>query len=54
MYESKTQAPIHRKHFVARLLAHTAIACGLLAGSLAFGITGYMKFEQLSLIDAFQ
>ncbi len=53
MYESKTQAPIHPKHFVARLLIHTAIACGVLVGSLVLGIAGYMGFEQLSLVDAF-
>ena len=42
-----------RSKFVRRLLVHAAVAAGLLAGSLGFGVVGYMRFERLSWIDAF-
>lgn len=53
MYESRHQPPISRKGFVQRLMAHLAIAVGLLAASLAIGMLGYMLFENLSWVDAF-
>jgi len=53
MYESKTQAPLPRVHFVRRLLLHAAIVFGLLALSLAAGMLGYAHFEQLPWLDAF-
>lgn len=36
-----------------RLLAHLAVALGLLALSLVIGMAGYVRFEQLSWADAF-
>ena len=53
MYESRTQKPVPRRQFVRRLAVHTAIAVGLIALSLAIGVTGYMCFEHLSALDAF-
>jgi hypothetical protein len=53
MYESKTQRPLARPVFMRRLIIHTLIAIGLIAFSIAVGITGYMCFEQLSPLDAF-
>jgi len=53
MYESKTQRPLARPAFARRLAVHTLIAMGLIAFSIAVGITGYMFFERLSLLDAF-
>jgi hypothetical protein len=53
MYESRTQKPLHRRHFALRLLWHAALAVGLLAASLALGIWGYMTFEGLPAVDAF-
>ena len=52
-YESKTQSPISRAHFVRRLIAHLIIALALLALSLGIGIAGYSGFEHLSWLDAF-
>lgn len=53
MYESKTQRPLARQVFVRRLTAHTLIALGLIAFSIAVGIAGYICFEHLSPLDAF-
>jgi hypothetical protein len=53
MYESKTQRPLTRPVFVRRLFVHTLIAIGLIAVSIAIGITGYMCFEHLLPLDAF-
>lgn len=53
MYESKTQAPISRQQFIARLALHAGGAVLLLTLSLAIGMAGYMHFEQLSWRDAF-
>ena len=53
MYESKTQRPLARPVFARRLLVHTLIAIGLIAFSLAIGISGYVCFEHLSGLDAF-
>ena len=53
LYESKKQPVLARAKFVRRLLVHAAVAAGLLAGSLGFGMAGYMRFERLSWIDAF-
>ena len=53
MYEPKYQAPLSRAKFVQRLLRHSLVALGLLAASLAFGMLGYVVFEDLSWIDAF-
>ncbi len=53
MYESMHQAPLSRAKFARRLLGHSLVALGLIAGSLAFGMLGYVVFEHLSWIDAF-
>jgi hypothetical protein len=53
MYESKTQRPLTRHLFARRLVLHTGIAIGLIAVSLAIGMTGYHCFEHLSWLDAF-
>jgi hypothetical protein len=53
LYESKKQPVLARSKFVRRLFVHAAVAAGLLAGSLGFGVVGYMRFERLSWIDAF-
>lgn len=53
MYESTKQSPLPRALFARRLLSHSAVAFGILALSLAFGIAGYMIFEKLTILDAF-
>ncbi len=53
MYESRSQAPLARSRFAARLGLHIAAAGALLLVSLVIGIWGYIKFEALSPIDAF-
>lgn len=53
MYEKKNQSPIKPRHFAFRLVLHGLVATGLLLGSLALGIWGYVRFEGLSLVDAF-
>lgn len=52
-YESRTQAPISRAHFLRRLLAHLLVAMALLAVSLGIGMAGYSGFEHLGWLDAF-
>ena len=53
MYESRHQAPITPSRFAQRLMAHLAVALGLLAVSLAIGMLGYVLLENLSWVDAF-
>jgi hypothetical protein len=53
MYESKTQRPLARSIFARRLVLHTCIALGLIAVSIALGMTGYHGLEHLSWLDAF-
>jgi hypothetical protein len=53
MYETRDQAPIPRKRFTRRLLAHLAIALGLVAFSIALGMAGYCGFEHLEPLDGF-
>jgi hypothetical protein len=53
MYESNQEAPLSKLKFAWRLFSHTAVALGLLAGSLGLGMVGYVWFEQLSWVDAF-
>ena len=53
MYESKTQQPLASAGFARRLLGHLLVAIGLLGLSLAFGMVGYVVFENLSWLDAF-
>ena len=53
MYESKAKRPLPHSAFAQRLSIHLAAAMGLLVCSLAIGMWGYMKLENLSPIDAF-
>ena len=53
MYESKKNAPLSRSLFLVRILRHLIAILVLLLVSLLLGITGYVIFEHLSLIDAF-
>ena len=53
MYEARHERPLARSAFYRRLLRHAIAALALLAGSLALGMWGYMRFEQLSAVDAF-
>jgi hypothetical protein len=53
MYEPKTQPPVNRQTFLRRVWRHLAIAIGLIAFSVAMGMTGYVCFEHLSWLDAF-
>ena len=53
MYESKTQKPVARPLFAWRVFIHTMIALGLIAFSIALGMTGYAYFEHLRPLDAF-
>jgi hypothetical protein len=53
MYESRTQAPINRRLFIARLFQHAGLALVLLVVSLGMGMCGYMFLEELPPVDAF-
>ena len=53
MYESKPEAPLARALFRRRLIIHVSLALGLIAVSLAIGMTGYCVFEHLGLLDGF-
>ena len=53
MYESRNHRPLTRRQFYRRLAGHFLGALGLVLISLALGITGYMRFEGLSMLDAF-
>lgn len=53
MYEKRSQPPLRRERFLARLLWHLLGAATLLLFSLAIGVWGYVHFEGLSLVDAF-
>ena len=53
MYETRKQSPLPRALFVRRVFLHFAIATGLLVGSLAIGMAGYMYYESLAWRDAF-
>jgi hypothetical protein len=53
MYESRRQRPLPRPAFAQRLAAHVAVAALLLACSLLVGMSGYVRFERLTWLDAF-
>ena len=53
MYESRRQPPLSRARFTRRLLAHVAVAMGLVFFSLGVGMLGYVVFECLPWEDAF-
>ena len=47
MYETRAQPPLPRPRFLKRLSLHALAALGLVLGSLALGMAGYM-----GLVDA--
>ena len=53
MYESRKQRPLPRRRFARRVFLHFMLASGLLVGSLAMGMAGYMYYEHLPWRDAF-
>lgn len=53
MYESLSQTLLPRALFYKRVVLHFAIATGLVLGSLALGMAGYMHYENLAWRDAF-
>ncbi len=53
MYETRRQPPLLRAAFARRLLGHVVAALLLVLGSLAIGMAGYMRFEDLPALDAF-
>jgi hypothetical protein len=53
VYETHRHRPLSRPHFIRRLALHSAIAIGLVAGSLLLGMAGYAWLEGLGWRDAF-
>lgn len=53
MYESRHHPPLSRRHFLARVGLHAAVAFALVLGSLLIGIVGYEHYERLPFRDAF-
>lgn len=53
MYETRSQRPIPRAGFARRIALHLAVAGCLLIVSLAAGMIGYVRLEQMSWTDAF-
>ncbi|MGC1375007.1 MAG: hypothetical protein WA821_02220 [Anaerolineales bacterium] len=52
MFEHYRQPLLSHSAFLRRQVRHTAIAFGIVLGSLAIGILGYHVFEGLPWIDA--
>lgn len=53
MYESRSEAPLPRRRFLARMVRHAVAALMLVVVSLAIGMAGYQCLEQLPWRDAF-
>lgn len=53
MYEVKSEKPVSRRRFARRLLAHVALALGLIGFSIGLGMAGYCGFERLGALDGF-
>jgi hypothetical protein len=53
MYEPRYQKPIHRSHFIRRMITHALVSLSVVAGSLFLGMAGYAAFENLAWNDAF-
>ena len=54
MYEHRSQPPLTRVAFAARMLHHFLLAIGFVVLSLAGGMVGQLTFERgVSLHDAF-
>lgn len=52
MYEHHNDPLLTSRKFFIRLVNHSLVAFGLIAGSLGIGILGYHYFENLSWIDS--
>ncbi len=52
-YEHHRQPVASRKAFLVRLGRNVLVAVAVLAVSLAVGMTGYMVFERMSLVEAY-
>jgi len=53
LFEKRSQKLVSHRVFLGRLLAVILIACGLVSVGLVIGITGYMFFENMDLINAY-
>jgi len=53
MFEHKHQPLLPRQEFIQRMLLYTAIAVGIISGSIFMGMLGYHVYEGLSWVDAF-
>jgi len=53
MYEAHHQEPVSPRHFIRRLILHTAGSLVLIVFSLLLGMSGYHYYEQLPWRDAF-
>ena len=54
MYERSAQRPLTHSRFLRRVLRHLGGAALLLLFSLVLGMLGYVYFEHLSWLDAFE
>ena len=52
MFEHRSQPLLPRAAFLFRVILHSSIAFGIIAGSLGFGIIGYHSLEGFSWIDS--
>lgn len=53
LYEHHAEPLLSRRAFVWRMAQHLAVALAFIAGSLALGMAGYVRFEGLGWLDAF-
>ena len=53
MFETRRQPLIARSAFLRRIIGHAAAVLVLITGSLALGMAGYIRFENLTALDAF-
>jgi hypothetical protein len=53
MYEPRHEKLLPFRRYLARQLRHTAVALGMVGGSLAIGMLGYHLIAGLSWVDAF-
>ncbi|HVJ82734.1 MAG TPA: hypothetical protein VNC50_16820 [Planctomycetia bacterium] len=53
MYEQKRHPPLPRRQFARRISLHVLFVLGMVAFSLAIGMTGYGYFENLGWRDGF-
>lgn len=53
MYEHRREPVLPVKHFLKRVMLHGVVAGMVLGASLFGGMLGYVRFEHLSLLDAF-